>query len=112
MSEIPKAYEPRSVESKWYQLWLDQQCFLAEPARVSDKRPAYSVVIPPPNVTGMLTLAQLLNNTIQHMRARRARMLGRQRHALAPTDHARLASETVGRRPLTHQGPARPPHDH
>ncbi len=60
MSEIPKAYEPQSVESKWYQFWLDQQCFVADPARVSDKRPAYSIVIPPPNVTGMLLMGREL----------------------------------------------------
>ena len=50
MSEIPKAYEPQSVEEKWYQFWLDQKCFVADPARVSAKRPAYSIVIPHTNL--------------------------------------------------------------
>src|SRR5690349_10051632 len=65
MSEISKAYEPQSVEDKWYDFWLKQGCFTADPARVSDKRPAYSIVIPPPNVTGMLHMGHVLNNTIQ-----------------------------------------------
>ena len=72
MSEIPKAYEPQSVESKWYQFWLDRNCFTADPARVSETRPAYSIVIPPPNVTGVLTLGHVLNNTIQDILARKA----------------------------------------
>ena len=59
--EIPKAYEPQSVEDKWYQFWLDNSCFTADPARVTDKRPAYSIVIPPPNVTGMLHMGHVLN---------------------------------------------------
>src|SRR5712671_4152352 len=78
MSEIPKAYEPQSVESKWYQFWLDQECFVADPARVSEKRPAYSIVIPPPNVTGMLHMGHVLNNTIQDILARKARMDGKE----------------------------------
>ena len=56
MTEIPKAYEPQAVEEKWYQFWMDHQCFVADPARVSEQRPAYSIVIPPPNVTGVLTM--------------------------------------------------------
>ena len=55
MSEIPKAYEPQAVEEKWYQFWLDQNCFTANPASA---KPAYSIVIPPPNVTGMLYAAR------------------------------------------------------
>jgi valyl-tRNA synthetase len=69
MSEISKAYEPQSVESKWYQFWLDRNCFTADPARVSETRPAYSIVIPPPNVTGVLTLGHVLNNPIQDILA-------------------------------------------
>ena len=64
MSEIPKAYEPQSVEDKWYDFWMKQGCFTADPARVSEQRPAYSIVIPPPNVTGMLHMGHVLNNTI------------------------------------------------
>src|SRR2546426_6258816 len=93
MSEIPKAYEPQSVESKWYQFWLDQQCFVADPARVSDKRPAYSIVIPPPNVTGMLHMGHVLNNTIQDIPSRKARMDGKEVLWLPGTDHAGIATE-------------------
>jgi valyl-tRNA synthetase len=93
MSEIPKAYEPQSVESKWYQFWLDRQCFVADPARVSDKRPAYSIVIPPPNVTGMLHMGHVLNNTIQDILSRKARMDGKEVLWLPGTDHAGIATE-------------------
>ena len=78
MSEIPKAYEPQSVEDKWYDFWLKQGCFTADPARVSEKRPAYSIVIPPPNVTGMLHLGHVLNNSIQDILSRKARMDGKE----------------------------------
>src|SRR5437660_10257225 len=104
MSEIPKAYEPQSVESRWYQYWLDRKCFVADPVRVSEKRPAHSIVIPPPNVTGVLTLGHVLNNTIQHILARRARMLGCEVLWLPGTDHAGLATQTVVERTLKNQG--------
>src|SRR5438046_886132 len=90
MSEIPKAYEPQSVESKWYQFWLDRQCFVAD---AHSKKPAYSIVIPPPNVTGVLTLGHVLNNTIQDILARRARMLGYETLWLPGMDHAGIATE-------------------
>src|SRR5947208_744161 len=90
MSEIPKAYEPQSVESKWYQFWLDHQCFVAD---AHSKKPAYSIVIPPPNVTGVLTLGHVLNNTIQDILARRARMLGYETLWLPGMDHAGIATE-------------------
>ena len=72
MSEIPKAYEPQAVEEKWYKFWLDQKCFVADPSRVGSRRPAYSIVIPPPNVTGVLTMGHVLNNTIQDIQIGRA----------------------------------------
>src|SRR5688572_24533592 len=93
MSEIPKAYEPQAVEEKWYQFWLDQKCFVAEPSRVSEKRPAYSIVIPPPNVTGMLHMGHVLNNTIQDILSRKARMDGKEVLWLPGTDHAGIATE-------------------
>ena len=93
MIEIPKAYEPQAVEEKWYQLWLDQKCFVADPARVSEKRPAYSIVIPPPNVTGVLHMGHVLNNTIQDILARKARMDGKEVLWLPGTDHAGIATE-------------------
>src|SRR5213592_4093254 len=93
MSEIPKAYEPQAVESRWYRYWLDQRCFDADPARVSDKRPAYSIVIPPPNVTGMLHMGHVLNNTIQDILSRKARMDGKEVLWLPGTDHAGIATQ-------------------
>src|ERR1044072_3910474 len=95
MSEIPKAYEPQAVEDKWYQFWLDQKCFIADPARVSEKRPAYSIVIPPPNVTGVLHMGHVLNNTIQDILARKARMDGKEVVWLPGTDHAGIATQVV-----------------
>jgi len=93
MSEIPKAYEPQSVEDKWYDFWLKHGCFTADPARVSDQRPAYSIVIPPPNVTGMLHMGHVLNNTIQDILARKARMDGKEVLWLPGTDHAGIATQ-------------------
>src|SRR5512134_804622 len=95
MSELAKAYEPQPVESKWYQYWLDQDFFTADPARVSEKRPAYSIVIPPPNVTGVLTMGHVLNNTIQDILARKARMDGKEVLWLPGTDHAGIATQNV-----------------
>jgi valyl-tRNA synthetase len=93
MSQIPKAYEPRSVEDQWYDFWLKHGCFTADPARVSEKRPAYSIVIPPPNVTGVLHMGHVLNNTIQDILARKARMDGKEVLWLPGTDHAGIATE-------------------
>src|ERR687892_715414 len=90
MSEIPKAYEPHSVEAKWYQFWLDQGCFVGDPKSV---KPAYSIVIPPPNVTGILHMGHVLNNTIQDILARKARMEGREVLWLPGTDHAGIATQ-------------------
>src|SRR5437667_5038285 len=104
MSEIPTAYEPRAVEARWYQYWLDQQCFVADPARVSDKRPAYSIVIPPPNVTGMLHMGHVLNNTIQDILSRKARMDGKEVLWLPGTDHAGIATQAVVEKALRKQG--------
>src|SRR6202050_3150292 len=97
MPEIPKAYEPQAVETKWYQYWLDQKCFVAN---ASSPAPAYSIVIPPPNVTGILTLGHVLNNTIQDILARRARMLGKEVLWLPGTDHAGIATQSVVERAL------------
>ena len=107
MSEISKAYEPQSVEDKWYDFWLKQNCFTADPARVSPKRPAYSIVIPPPNVTGMLTVGHVLNNTIQDILARKARMDGKEVLWLPGTDHAGIATQTVVEKALKKAGEIR-----
>src|SRR3954471_131353 len=100
MPEIPKAYEPQAVEDKWYQFWLDQKCFVADTARVSAKRPAYSIVIPPPNVTGMLHMGHVLNNTIQDILSRKARMDGKEVLWLPGTDHAGIATQMQVERAL------------
>jgi valyl-tRNA synthetase len=103
MSEIPKAYEPQAVESKWYQYWLDQKFFVADPARVSGQRPAYSIVIPPPNVTGMLHMGHVLNNTIQDVLARKSRMDGCEVLWLPGTDHAGIATQVMVEKDLARQ---------
>jgi valyl-tRNA synthetase len=104
MPEIDKTYEPAAVEAKWYDFWLENGCFRADPARVSESRPAYSIVIPPPNVTGVLTLGHVLNNTIQDILARRARMLGKEVLWLPGTDHAGIATQNVVERTLRKAG--------
>ena len=101
MSEISKAYEPQSVESKWYQFWLDHGCFVADP---QSTKPPYSIVIPPPNVTGVLTLGHVLNNTLQDILARLARMQGKEVLWLPGTDHAGIATQSVVERTLRKQG--------
>ncbi len=101
MSEISKAYEPQSVEDKWYQFWLDQKCFVAN---AQSPKPAYSIVIPPPNVTGVLTMGHVLNNTIQDILARKARMDGKEVLWLPGTDHAGIATQTVVERTLKKTG--------
>src|SRR5271170_3449275 len=101
MSEIPKAYEPQSVEGKWYQFWLDGKFFVANP---QSSKPAYSIVIPPPNVTGVLTMGHVLNATIQDILIRRARLEGRSASWLPGTDHAGIATQTVVERTLKKSG--------
>src|SRR6266850_4941400 len=104
MSEIPKVYEPQAVEAKWYQYWLDKGFFIADPARVSPKRPAYSIVIPPPNVTGMLHMGHVLNNTIQDILARKARMDGKEVLWLPGKDDAGIATQTQVEKSLRKEG--------
>src|SRR5438270_227060 len=101
MSEIPKAYEPQSVEDKWYDFWLKQGCFTAD---AKSPKPAYSIVIPPPNVTGMLHMGHVLNNTIQDILARKARMDGKEVLWLPGTDHAGIATQAVVERALRKEG--------
>ena len=101
MAEIPKAYEPQAVEAKWYQYWLDKKCFTPDP---TSPKAAFSIVIPPPNVTGVLTLGHVLNNTIQDILARKARMDGKEVLWLPGTDHAGIATQAVVERTLRKQG--------
>lgn len=87
--EIPKMYEPVKAEEKWYAHWMEKGYFHSEP----DEREAYTVVIPPPNVTGVLHMGHMLNNTIQDVLVRRARMLGKNACWVPGTDHASIATE-------------------
>ena len=90
MSEISKAYNPSEVEDKWYKEWVESGCFKGE----ADKsREAYSIVIPPPNVTGVLTMGHVLNNTIQDILIRRARQKGKSAIWIPGTDHAGVATQ-------------------
>jgi valyl-tRNA synthetase len=97
MSEISKAYEPGAVEERWYEEWISTGCFAADP---SSAKPGFSIVIPPPNVTGVLTLGHVLNNTMQDILARRARQTGHEVLWLPGTDHAGIATQTVVERQL------------
>jgi valyl-tRNA synthetase len=101
MIDLPKTYEPQAVEAKWYDRWLELRCFTPDPA---SRKPAYSIVIPPPNVTGVLTLGHVLNNTIQDILARKARMEGREVLWLPGTDHAGIATQAVVEKTLKKQG--------
>ena len=92
MTELPKTYDPKTVEPKWYSCWIDNQDFKAD-ARSS--KPPFSIVIPPPNVTGVLTMGHVLNNTIQDVLARRARMRGFEVLWLPGTDHAGIGTQTA-----------------
>ena len=89
--KISKIYDPSRVEKEWYDHWLDRGYFHAE---VNSDRSPYTVVIPPPNVTGSLTIGHVLNNTIQDVLVRRARMQGRETCWIPGTDHASIATET------------------
>src|ERR1700722_3171026 len=101
MPEISKAYKPISVEEKWCPYWLEQKCFVAD---AHSRKPAYSIVIPPPNVTGVLTLGHVLNNTIQDILGRWARMKGHEVLWLPGTDHAGIAPQAVVERTLRKEG--------
>ncbi len=101
MSELPKAYQPQSVESKWYQYWLDEKFFEADP---SSSKPGFSIVIPPPNVTGMLHMGHVLNNTIQDILARKARMDGKEVLWLPGTDHAGIATQVMVEKSIRKEG--------
>jgi valyl-tRNA synthetase len=87
--ELASKYTPAAVEAKWYQYWLDNKYFKSEP----DSREPYTIVIPPPNVTGVLHMGHMLNNTIQDILVRRARMLGKNACWVPGTDHASIATE-------------------
>ncbi|MDD2706413.1 MAG: valine--tRNA ligase [Verrucomicrobiae bacterium] len=116
MNELSKAYDPSQVEDKWYSHWLAQDCFKADPRRAFNGqglgeeakasyrakgfKEAYSIVIPPPNVTGILHMGHVLNNTIQDILCRRKRMQGFEVLWLPGVDHAGIATQTVVERQL------------
>ncbi|MFI5219307.1 MAG: valine--tRNA ligase [Bacteroidia bacterium] len=87
--EISKTYDPKNIEDKWYKYWMEKKFFHSVP----DKREPYTIVIPPPNVTGVLHMGHMLNNTIQDVLIRRARMLGKNACWVPGTDHASIATE-------------------
>ena len=98
--ELASKYNPADVEGKWYQYWLDHKLFSSKP----DGREPYTVVIPPPNVTGVLHMGHMLNNTIQDILVRRARMMGKNACWVPGTDHASIATEAKVVNRLAQQG--------
>lgn len=100
MTEIAKIYDPKLTEDKWYQRWLDKKCFSSKP----DSRPPFTIVIPPPNVTGVLHMGHMLNNTIQDVLIRKARMEGKNACWVPGTDHASIATEAKVVQMLREQG--------
>ena len=100
MNELATKYDPHEVEGKWYQFWLEKDLFKSTP----DEREPYTIVIPPPNVTGVLHMGHMLNNTIQDILIRRARMEGKNALWVPGTDHASIATETKVVNKLAAQG--------
>ena len=98
--ELASKYDPKEVESKWYQYWLDNKLFASKP----DGREPYTIVIPPPNVTGVLHMGHMLNNTIQDILVRRARMEGKNACWVPGTDHASIATEAKVVKKLAGEG--------
>ena len=92
MAELPKRYDPKAVEPKWYQCWIDDRDFVAN---WKSSKPPFSIVMPPPNITGVLTLGHVLNNTIQDILCRRARMQGFEVLWLPGVDHAGIGTQTA-----------------
>ena len=92
MAELPKRYDPKSFEPKWYQRWMENRDFVANP---NSSKPPFSIVMPPPNITGVLTLGHVLNNSIQDILARRARMQGFEVLWLPGVDHAGIGTQTA-----------------
>ncbi len=101
MAEISKTYNPKEIEDKWYKYWIDNQYFKSKPN--PDKEP-YTIVIPPPNVTGVLHMGHMLNNTIQDVLTRKARMEGKEACWVPGTDHASIATEAKVVAMLKEQG--------
>ena len=97
---ISKTYNPNISEDKWYKKWMENNLFTSKP----DDRESYTIVIPPPNVTGVLHMGHMLNNTIQDVLVRRARMLGKNACWVPGTDHASIATEAKVVQKLRREG--------
>ncbi len=104
MSDLSKTYSPEGIESKWYSRWIEAGCFRSQP---NPNKKAFTVVIPPPNVTGVLHMGHMLNNTIQDVLVRRARMKGMEACWVPGTDHASIATEARVVKMLADQGIAK-----
>ncbi|MBP5498150.1 MAG: class I tRNA ligase family protein, partial [Muribaculaceae bacterium] len=100
MNTLATKYDPKNVEDKWYEYWMDHDLFKSLP----DEREPYTIVIPPPNVTGVLHMGHMLNETIQDILIRRARMEGKNALWVPGTDHASIATENKVVRKLAEQG--------
>src|SRR2546430_17114030 len=100
MPEITKSYEAREIEKKWYAAWQAAQAFAG---KVVEGKEPYSIVIPPPNVTGVLTMGHVLNNALQDILIRRARLEGKSALWIPGTDHAGIATQAVVERELRKQ---------
>ena len=98
--QIPPKYNATEVEDKWYKYWMEHNYFHSE----VDEREPYTIVIPPPNVTGVLHMGHMLNNTIQDVLIRRARLLGKNACWVPGTDHASIATEAKVVRKLREEG--------
>ena len=98
---IDKVYDPKQVEQKWYRLWMEKGYFTAES---ESEKPPFSIVIPPPNVTGVLHMGHALNNTLQDIVVRFKRMSGFNTLWLPGTDHAGIATQNVVERELAKEG--------
>ena len=101
MNELPKQYNPKETEDKWYQFWLDNNLFTA---KIEHAKKPYTIVIPPPNVTGILHMGHALNNTIQDILIRYNRMKGQEALWMPGTDHAGIATQNVVERSIAKEG--------
>src|SRR5210317_2314011 len=98
--DLTAKYDPLKTEDKWYKYWMEKDFFSSSP----DEREPYTIVIPPPNVTGVLHMGHMLNNTIQDVLIRRARLLGKNACWVPGTDHASIATEAKVVAKLKEQG--------
>ena len=99
--DVAANYNPKEIEKKWYSYWMEHRFFHSEP---DPERPSYCIIIPPPNVTGVLHMGHMLNNTIQDVLVRRARLMGKNACWVPGTDHASIATEAKVVKKLAEQG--------